>query len=294
MLDTLQHAWALIALIMLFLANPGIKGKYQGPVLVSLLVVLGVLGITIVSLKVGYAASKSASEYFDCNFWNHSDCQRKDGLIVIKEANFAIGSVCSDDYGREEYANEAKNEAERMVRVFQPEELGALAAHGNRRAQSILGGAFAYGVAPFPKEEVIAVKYLRLAAKGEDTLAEVNLGRMYLLGLGGLAKNDGEAIKLFKLAADQRSAVGQVALGIAYACGKYGVKKSAVEAVKLFKLATDQGYPPGQALLGMMYNNGWGGLPRDDIEAARLFKLAADHGNRLAEDQLAKMPTHEQ
>jgi len=120
-----------------------------------------------------------------------------------------------------------------------------------------------------------ALKWFRIAAKGDDHRAQYHLGRMYQLGQG-VAKDYKESLHWYRLAADQGHARSQMHVGLMYAYG-FSVKQDYKEALKWYELASNQGDPAAQYALANMYLVGQGVKPNVDV-AKRLFSKSCLNG----------------
>lgn len=131
----------------------------------------------------------------------------------------------------------------------------ASAKNGNAKAQSELASRYLSG-AMLPKDDYRAVYWLKLAAEGDDALAQTNLGVALQNGLGGLERDYTEAIKWFLKAAEKSEPVAQYNLGLAYAKG-LGVKRDLQEMTRWMKLSADGGYFMAKLILqnGLIIND---------------------------------------
>ncbi|MEQ1490983.1 MAG: toll/interleukin-1 receptor domain-containing protein [Terricaulis sp.] len=81
--------------------------------------------------------------------------------------------------------------------------LEALADGGDARAQMLLGRAHGRGLLGIEKNQVAAVRLLRLAVDRGNAQAQCELGLMWEFGVGGLRRDKAEAIRFYRLAASQ-------------------------------------------------------------------------------------------
>lgn len=119
-----------------------------------------------------------------------------------------------------------------------------------------------------PKDDVLAMKWFRIAAEKGYAPAENNLGFLYAEGRGA-PRNDTEAVRWYRRAADRKYPPAETSLGMMYAQGR-GVPQSDSEALSLYSAAANQGYPQAKANLAEMYREGRG-VARDDMTAGFLL-----------------------
>lgn len=161
---------------------------------------------------------------------------------------FTIGKPSSDKSTQQlrealQVANDA-NDFNAGVAAFKnqdfPRAIQALqgpAAHGNTKAQVVLGQIYAY--APGVKNYAEAVKWLQSPAEQGDDLSQSSLGDIYATGGDGIAQDYGEAAKWYRLAAERNNAHAQRALGAFYVNG-LGVPVDLVQAYTWELLAIRQ------------------------------------------------------
>ena len=115
----------------------------------------------------------------------------------------------------------------------------AAAQRGHAHAAAMLGWLSVSGPnvpwhAEVPTDLTAAVKWLRLAVKGDDQFGEQTLASLYKDGRGVPADFE-EAARLYRLAADQGDSDSQTFLGFLYLKGE-GVTKDYVQAHLWFNL----------------------------------------------------------
>ncbi len=104
------------------------------------------------------------------------------------------------------------------------------------------------------ENDLTTARLYELAAHG-NAKAQFILGLRYYKGRMGVAQDYQEAARLYKLAAEQGNASAQRSLALMYYKGE-GVAQDDQEAARLYKLATDQGDASAQLNLGLMPKNG--------------------------------------
>jgi hypothetical protein len=118
--------------------------------------------------------------------------------------------------------------------------------------------------------------------------AQVAVGASYRLGRGGFPKDDLKAVHYLKLASAQGHAWGEHILASAYSEGRGGLALNAAEAARLTELAAEQGLSGAQYDLGTMYADGTG-VARDDVQAVFWYRKATAQGNKDAKVKLAQL-----
>lgn len=91
----------------------------------------------------------------------------------------------------------------------------------------------------------------------------------------GATRDDVTALKWVRLAADQGDAAAQFRLGLMYSEG-HGVPQDHAEAAKWYRRAADQRHPQAQYNLGLLYATGEG-VEEDHVMAHMWFNLAVVH-----------------
>ncbi|HAK56729.1 MAG TPA: hypothetical protein DCP38_14775 [Acidobacteria bacterium] len=155
--------------------------------------------------------------------------------------------------------------------------------------------AAAVGAAQLPEE-------LTARAEQGDPAAQNELGSRYYAGRG-VEKDEVEALRWVRLSAEQGYGPAQYNLGLMYFRnrGVEGASENDEAAARWYRLAADQGYPPAQAGLAYMYEYG-AGIEKDEVAAYMWLELAvagttADFSKRLfsaKRDELAERLTADQ
>ncbi len=127
---------------------------------------------------------------------------------------------------------------------------------------------------------------LQTLARGGEKRAETLLGIALAYGAGGFVADDDVSVKMLKAAADQNFPSAQVMLGFMYESGRGGLVRDLRQAANLYEKAADQGDAGGQLYLGDMYYAGVGGRPRDRDKALKLFQQSAAQGDKQAIQKL--------
>lgn len=164
-------------------------------------------------------------------------------------------------------------------------DLREIAYAGNVNAQVQLGVIYLTGDG-VAKDDVEAVKWLRMAAEQDNALGERYLAEMYFKGRGVTADN-AEAAKWLRMAAEQGDAESQHNLAVLYTQG-LGVIRSVKEAAKWMRLSAEHNFAPGEQGLGVLYENG-DGVPEDPVSAAMWYRKAVDQGYVPAMNSLAAL-----
>lgn len=155
---------------------------------------------------------------------------------------------------------------------------------GNPEAQAALGFLYSVGQG-VPKDEDLAITYLRMAAAQKLASAQHNLAIMLLRK--DAAANETEAIALLSDAADRGFLPSQLELGETYFDGKWTIKPDPEKAFHFMQLAAAKGNASAANYLGVMYESG-AGVARDKVQAAQWFEKAARQGEPKALVNLAR------
>lgn len=156
---------------------------------------------------------------------------------------------------------------------------------GDVMAQVRLGVIYLTGDG-VPKDDVEAVKWLRLAADQDNPVAERYLAEMYFKGRG-VAPDNEEAAKWLRMAADQGDAQSQYNLAVLYSQGQ-GVPRNLKESLNWMTKAAEQNLAAGQMGLGVAYGNGDGVLANPALAAA-WYQKAVDQNYVPAINNLAML-----
>jgi S1-C subfamily serine protease len=201
-----------------------------------------------------------------------------------------------------------------LAQTAQIDALREKAKSGDSRAQFLLYSFYSKGLLGVKKNEVEALKWLKISSQrgyapaqhflathylkskdDADTLMAINLiqksaeggynkaqfllGKMYFYGTAFPADKI-KAINLYTKAAEQGAAVAQGELASIYLLGN-GVPENIREAVKWGKRGAAQGNREAQAALGALYADGKG-VPQNNVESYKWFNLAEAQGNTIA------------
>jgi len=134
------------------------------------------------------------------------------------------------------------------------------------------------------KDDVAALRWLRIAADGGLAKAQFNLAALLQNGQAG-SSSPSEARHWFEKAAEQNIDRAQVLVGEASYFGKDGVEPDYASALKWFKRAAATGNAIAQNFTGVMLQTGQG-TPRDGSAAIAMFRLAADQNLAKAQANL--------
>ncbi len=148
-------------------------------------------------------------------------------------------------------------------------------------ANFLMGVCYSEGLGGAEKDEREAIRWYRLSADRNYSMAQAYLGYCYYIGKGCI-QNHLEAVKWYRLAADHGHAAAQSNLGLCYENG-HGVKSSAYEAVKWYKIAATQKYSIGSYNLAYCYERGFGIPNKDYHKAFQYYLLSAKQGYSKAE-----------
>lgn len=159
---------------------------------------------------------------------------------------------------------------------------------GHAMAQNNLGAMYQHGLGGLPKDDVQALGLYQRAAEAGNAVAQTNIAYLHEHGRAGLTKNETEAVRLYRQAG-RRNALALTHLARMHVVGSGGLTKDEGEAVLLYQLAAAQGEPLAQATLGYMYLSGNAGLVKDEAEAVRLFRMSANRKNSRGLHALATM-----
>jgi TPR repeat protein len=156
-----------------------------------------------------------------------------------------------------------------------------------------------------PKDDALAVAWLRKAAEQNDTSAQGSLRSMLMTGrvvpvidtdagpwwraFAAEAATDATAFAQQRGDAerDDAGADAQYKLGQMYGTGR-GVALDYAQAAAWYRKAAERGHPGAQTDLGGLYAGGHG-VPADAAEALRWYRMAAAQGFADAEDRLGDL-----
>lgn len=149
---------------------------------------------------------------------------------------------------------------------------------GNPEAEAALGYLYSVGQG-VPKDEDMAIKYLRMAATQKLASSQHNLAIILLRR--DSAANETEAVALLTDAAERGFLPSQIELGETYFEGKWTIKPDPARAFHFMQLAAARGNASAANYVGVMYNTG-NGAARDQAQAAQWFEKAARQGEPKA------------
>lgn len=118
----------------------------------------------------------------------------------------------------------------------------------------------------------------------KDLVAPLRLSYCYLRGLGGLKRDDLAALKWLRVAEMRGSSAALYSLGRLYSRSSWDwpVKQDLVKAFKYFKRSAVAGLPVAMSRLGVCYATGEG-TDKDDFAAYSWFSKAAEEGDCLGQ-----------
>jgi len=152
------------------------------------------------------------------------------------------------------------------------------AEYGNSGAQNLIGMINYEGTETIEKNEELALKWYRIAAKSNEAAALYNLAMLYENGAVVL-QNYNEAYKYYKMASDFGSISGTNIIGFFNEHG-IGTNRKKVTAFLYYHKAASKGSPFGQYNLGRCFLYGIG-VEKKIPHALKCFELAGiqGHGN---------------
>jgi uncharacterized protein len=191
-------------------------------------------------------------------------------FVSFALALWALASVVPALAGPQEDA-QAAIDAGDYVKALQL--LGTLIDQDNPYAEHALGVMYFKGLG-VPQDDVMGMRWLRLAADKGFADAQNEVGFMYQQGRG-VERNLAEAVKWFRLAADKGGlALAQNNLADCYILG-LGAPQNFAEALKWYRIAADQGSAYAENVMGVAYEHGFQ-VTQDDGEAFRWYRRAAN------------------
>ncbi len=137
------------------------------------------------------------------------------------------------------------------------------------------------------KDYAAALEELQPLAENGDAKAQYALGWMYERG-HGVSADDQTALKWYRLAADREHTLAMSQLGGAYFRGSFGLDKDYETAFEWLMPAAERGHDEAQYNLGLMYEKG-NGVTKDDQTAVKWYRLAAEQGHGNAQNNLGVM-----
>eukprot|EP01104_Vermistella_antarctica_P018042 TRINITY_DN6565_c0_g1_i1.p1 TRINITY_DN6565_c0_g1~~TRINITY_DN6565_c0_g1_i1.p1 ORF type:complete len:409 (+),score=54.90 TRINITY_DN6565_c0_g1_i1:145-1371(+) len=133
----------------------------------------------------------------------------------------------------------------------------------------------------YAKQQIygMAIFWMQLWCKGDDSEADFALASMYLTGAGE-SRSDAEGVKVLRRACDRGNLAAMRLLGDIYSEARHGVRRDDNEAAKLYRTSAEGGHPSAQNALGLFCEMGRG-VKMDDKEAVRWYRKSADQGDEL-------------
>ena len=146
-----------------------------------------------------------------------------------------------------------------------------------------MGVLYEQGRSCVVKDEEIAVRWFRKAAKQGHARAQYNLGVMMETCRGGLARDEAKVASWFRKAAEQRHAGALFRLSAYHDRGRGGFAKDVAAAACWYFGAAEQGHEGAQGSMGQWYGDTVN-LPQNYAAAAGWLRAAAEHGDSLTEN----------
>ena len=172
--------------------------------------------------------------------------QLAEGRMILALYRFRFYLLSAEQPRSATYTVDACRAQTERVECYQ-----AAAEQGNARAQYELAQLYSNGEG-VPKDNAMALRWVRAAAERGYPRAQYELGRMYSSG-DGVSKDDAKAEEWLHAAGVE----AQFLLGVDYAVGS-GVPEDDEEAVRWYRVAAEGDYAPAQFRLGFMYAYGEG------------------------------------
>jgi localization factor PodJL len=167
------------------------------------------------------------------------------------------------------------------------EQLNALAAKGDMKAERDLGLKYLSGDGVQADESQAARWLMRAAYRGEPT-AEYWLGTLYARG-HGVPEDAFQANHWYEAAAQKGNRRAMHSFAVAYFQG-WGVEKNYAEAARWFRSAADLGFVDSQFNLAVLYERG-AGIQQSLTEAYKWYAIAAKGGDKEADTRVAVLAT---
>jgi TPR repeat protein len=227
------------------------------------------VGTATESSAVSSATHDHSSRKFAMRIWR---------AAVLLISAFAMPALAGLKEGLEAAA---AKDYERIYREMKP-----LAEAGNSIAQSYVGWLYAIGKG-VRQDDAEAVKWLELAANGNDRRAQTHLGAYYVRGGRGVSTDYRAAMKWYERAAAQGDEDAYLGLADIYERG-LGVEADPHVARKWARRAAETDNPEAQYLLALHYWQGRG-AGRDHDEAYAWFLRAANQNYVAAMVSLGMM-----
>lgn len=136
-------------------------------------------------------------------------------------------------------------------------------------------------------EHAAALEILLPLAEDGHALAQYAVAEMYSLGIG-VPADQVIAFKWMEMAAAQDLVEAQLAVAEGYLRG-IGVAQDVTEGLRWMRIVADKGIPRAQFMIGLSYEEGWHSVEQDDYQAARWYRLAAEQGYDSAQLNLSNL-----
>lgn len=150
------------------------------------------------------------------------------------------------------------------------------AEYGNSGAQNLVGMINYEGTKTLEKNEEMALKWYRKAAKSNEAAALYNLAMLYENGVVVL-QNYNEAYKYYKMSSELGSISGTNIIGFFNEHG-IGTERKRITAFLYYQKAASKGSPFGQYNLGRCFLYGIG-VKKNATQALKWFELAGTQGH---------------
>jgi TPR repeat protein len=210
------------------------------------------------------------------------------GILVVQRATALAaqaGTITATVVSRAPLP--AVSAPKQLAMVTPLDELSALAANGNGKAQLLIGLKYLKGE-DGPKKPQAAAEWIGRAAQRGEAMAQYWAGYVYQHGIGVSADQD-EAMHWYEAAADQGNTKAMYNLGVGYAQGWAGAR-DVPEASRWFTRAARLGFVDAQFNLAVLYERGQG-VPSSLSDAYKWYAIAARNGDTESKKRLAAIAT---
>ncbi|HEY1709783.1 MAG TPA: TetR family transcriptional regulator [Rhizomicrobium sp.] len=209
------------------------------------------------------------------------------GILVVQRAT-ALAANAETIAAVASRATSHPAAAPKQLAVVTPlDELSALAANGNGKAQLLIGLKYLKGE-DGPKKPEEAAQWIGRAAQRGEAMAQYWAGYVYQHGIGVSADPD-EAMRWYEAAADQGNMKAMYDLGVGYAQGWAGAR-DVPEASRWFARAARLGFVDAQFNLAVLYERGQG-VPQSLSDAYKWYAVAAKNGDTESKKRLDAIAT---
>jgi localization factor PodJL len=211
------------------------------------------------------------------------------GVLVVQRATALAASAGTITAAavRHTMQHAATAPKQQLAMVTPLDELSALAANGNGKAQLLIGLKYLKGE-DGPKKPEEAAQWIGRAAQRGEPMAQYWAGYIYQHGIGVSADQD-EAMHWYEAAADQGNMKAMYNLGVGYAQGWAGAR-DVPEASRWFTRAARFGFVDAQFNLAVLYERGQG-VPSSLSDAYKWYAVAARNGDTESKKRLAAIVT---